>query len=475
MYFRSHRLYSFPKSPVRISRIILISRWLITIGISAFIGLNIYLVAFRVFPKNNLLGQFLYNIHDTIYLPVKGIIYTQIFPWAYIWIFTISAIFLISIISWLFAQSPMRVLYIGWWHNLIKRTTNHGGLLRIIRLFNILSLPTYRPETPRGIAQHEWEKSRLKLSELNQVNSRRQTQIVLRYLAMLKLTVQIELLMPKKYFIQYVQYRRPDVPQKWSQRLDVSFQRWHLTFMLLQANSAIETSIYKSAICDCWDLLLPKHDEFNQITGTVRMPSEIAPQTILDKLQELLSLLDIQPYETIQPTQKGRMSVQYLKTLTHLTEWIESCEDLFDRQIKYLQRSDAVDVLPNQRDLQIAYPVLGQLAIQIAVHVAIITQNTYCATRLINLVHTLQLLLDADDSQTLNDWSALVSYTTNAPIGEIFYPNEIYTILGDINLFNINAHKDEAKNSLLTSDNTWNWESFLKVAIPHHHAITEGR
>lgn len=134
-------------------------RLLIAGPILTAIVLAVVVVAFQLLPERGV-GALLYGIHDSIYLPIKGNLFTRSFPTSIVWWSIFATALLLFTVSQLSDRSLIKEPHIRLLGRAVQRTALHRYLIAGSRALHRLGLT---PRLMQRVAQRQWEKTLIEL------------------------------------------------------------------------------------------------------------------------------------------------------------------------------------------------------------------------------------------------------------------------------------------------------------------------
>lgn len=224
--FRSTTLHQLPRTHSGSGRRAVRRAWRILIlGGAALIIFSLILgVHLRVLPPGL---DVLYQVHDEVYLAIKGEAYYRVFPGSDLFWRTILALTLLIWVLVMFDLDALKWAQNWTWQRLIRNPQRHNTARRLMRWGRRLGM---KPTVARSVAIWAVESALLDLSASDLHNaSSKQVQTVV---ALLALHIEIE---TENYSNDYNNQRNKQAASRFALRI---LERWQRALLLIHAYSA---------------------------------------------------------------------------------------------------------------------------------------------------------------------------------------------------------------------------------------------
>lgn len=155
LHLRSPLLHRMPGRYRRTTRTRLLLRWVLVLAIIFVVLLVVLLIQRRLLPADSS-GRLLYQLHDDLFLPLRGHLYTRWLPLsAIVWGIGLTILGL-NLLSWLFGGSLIRAPHLWLLRRRVQQPARHQGLLRWARIYRQLGV---RPHLLRLMVLDEYERA----------------------------------------------------------------------------------------------------------------------------------------------------------------------------------------------------------------------------------------------------------------------------------------------------------------------------
>lgn len=163
LHFNSPLLRHMPRPSIRgaerAARII--ARLAFFLPLAFLVATVIIVVQRRLLPGRGV-GAVLYWLHDYVYLPLKGYTFTRFYPYGWIWWAVAATVVALALFSWLSDRSFVKQVHIRLLRLVIPRPPFHGILIRSVE---ILQRVRIRPGLMRAVGVHQWQASIIDLTD----------------------------------------------------------------------------------------------------------------------------------------------------------------------------------------------------------------------------------------------------------------------------------------------------------------------
>lgn len=363
--------------PVETTAIRVRRRAVRALALAAAVALLLFIVVWLQLLSRQGLGRIVYGLHDAVFLPLEGYTYTLFFPTSLVWWLGGGLLLGLVLFFWLTHLSPTRRPHVWALRRILRQGHLLPPLLRTVTLLQRLGL---QPGMVRAIAHDEWERTALALSGDGRAQGRRLADLTWFTLAL-------------------------DPPRTPNTNLDPSgltaLGRWSRAYVLLHAY-ADQPATWIDRIADAATWVLPP-------------PSDMARGAALTMTRVVADLRRTLEWGRLQWGQGGSAEPE------RPAELLESVEarrrELYGI---YAAAEDAVrlgggtPLLPAAHFTPSEAPALGQLALDVALHVALFQQSVAPASAYLDALDSLLLPLRALPDPVSATWLALLGGQTPA-------------------------------------------------------------
>ena len=378
MKLRSSTLSRMPPTQIKLSDSIGRAGFRIISSQGILILLTALIVAIRLelLPKQGI-GAFLYRLHDTLYLWLKGYTYTRFYPNSLIWWGIILTILFLILLSLFIDRSLIKEPHIRFIRYCMKRHRLHHFIIQGSYLLRRLGI---RPYLLQKVAYQEWEKAIIQLSQ-KPVNTGSPS--ACQYIV---ICIQLQLKIA------------PLFPHNTTSSLR-RLEQWHQTYLTIDAYGAINEPEFKRIL----DTLLRAFAFINPNDfGTINHPSEtnqlFEPAQLFQEMATLCQLGEIRLHGSTSVNEQRQLEHTLLASIDRRRiELLDKAIIQLENQIKSPDRLLLLPLLTNSDE---TLAIAGRVSLNIALHLACLTMQPAIALAYVEAVEALAFLLDITNLKT---------------------------------------------------------------------------
>ena len=360
----------------------------------------------------------LYNIHDHIYLLIKGYTYTLVFPESLIFWGFVSTILILIVVSQLTDRSLIKEPHI----NLLRFCLYRPSLYPFI-IWGSRFLPQLRiePKLIKLLARREWEKAMLSLSRHEPASAPKQP--CRRLVILTRFTLQLS-----QHFSPH-----PDATQASLWRLE----KWHTAYLIIHAYGNRQKGWFPKQIGNLFQAFTLINSAPAEKRDKIPALKELF--TLSELMQEVTLLKELGHIQLLNEPLPDGSPIELMGMLANLVDMRR--REIFDKTVFYLERqlgestqAATAVAFPELVNNEQTLPIANRIALAIALHVTLFTRDPNIALAYVESVEALAFLLDTMPLENNAFLKAMLQEqdTTNDTVAPYIPLDQAYDLLGKL-------------------------------------------